>query len=261
MFMDKENKKKSNIRFVKGSIFNSKMQTLVNTVNCVGVMGGGLAKKFKEKYPAMFDDYVEQCKSKMIKTGRPTLWKGDRWVLNFPTKDDWRYPSELKWIKEGLTYFVDHYKEWGIESIAFPALGCNLGGLSWIEVRPVMENFLSMVDIPVEIYIPKLTPMERALEYILKEINANYLNDIEYMYVRRSMYPEPDSWTDWKKSKTLIVQIKGNRNAISSLMNKMKSLTDKTFTIDWEAGAKDEEIDIDKENVSIYTVIIKVINK
>lgn len=145
----------SNITIVRGNIFNTKAQTIVNTVNCVGVMGKGIALVFKLRYPLMFDIYKGFCKSKQIGIGKLWLYKGeenDPWVLNFPTKFHWKYPSKIEYIQLGLEKFVATYKEKGITSIAFPMLGTNNGGLDKAEVLPLMQKYLSQCDIPVEIF-------------------------------------------------------------------------------------------------------------
>ncbi len=148
----------SNIIFVRGNLFHSSMQTYTNTINTVGVMGAGIAKQFKTKFPAMFKDYQQRCEHHKVIAGEPYLWKptdeGTAWVLNFPTKQHWRGKSKIEWIEEGLAYLLHHYCEWGIQSLAVPALGCSLGGLKWEQVKPVMENYLGQLDIPVEIYEP-----------------------------------------------------------------------------------------------------------
>lgn len=143
----------------KGDIFNSTAQVLTNTVNTVGVMGAGLAKRFRERFPEMYEDYKERCRQKEVKVGLPYLWKppnGEgKWVLNFPTKKSWRGGSRLEWIEQGLKYLLEHYEEWGIQSLAMPALGCDLGGLDWeTQVKPLMIRYLSQMNIPVEIYEP-----------------------------------------------------------------------------------------------------------
>jgi O-acetyl-ADP-ribose deacetylase (regulator of RNase III) len=143
------------VKFVTGDIFNSSMQTLVNPVNCFGIMGRGIALKFKNRYPEMFDDYVIKCNSGVIQIGKPDIYKkAVPWVINFPTKNHWRDPSRFRYVKSGLDYLVDHYKEWGVESIATPALGCGLGGLEWNGVKVIIEEYLEKLEIPVEIYEP-----------------------------------------------------------------------------------------------------------
>lgn len=139
----------------KGNIFNSKAQTIVNTVNCVGVMGKGIALVFKLRYPKMFDEYVSLCKRHLISPGKLWIYKGEPdapWVLNFPTKFHWKYPSKIEYVESGLQKFVDTYEEKGITSIAFPMLGTHNGGLDKDEVQVLMEKYLNKCDIPIEIY-------------------------------------------------------------------------------------------------------------
>lgn len=135
------------------SIFESPAQTLVNTVNCVGVMGKGLAQAFREREPDMYAAYKRICDQKSLTPGKLWLWRGrGSWVLNFPTKVHWRNPSKLEWIEQGLEKFVSAYAAQGITEISFPLLGCGNGGLDWDDVRPVMEHYLSQVSIPVYIH-------------------------------------------------------------------------------------------------------------
>jgi O-acetyl-ADP-ribose deacetylase (regulator of RNase III) len=142
------------IQYSKGDIFDSKAQVIVNTVNCQGVMGKGLALAFKERFPDMFTVYQQDCKSGKLHIGRPTIYtKSTPWILNFPTKNYWRYPSKLDYLEKGLEFLVTHYEKVGITSIAFPKLGAQNGKLSWDEVGPVMAKYLSQLNIDVYIYI------------------------------------------------------------------------------------------------------------
>lgn len=143
------------IKYIQGNIFNSKCQTVVNTVNCVGVMGKGIAQVYKLRYPLMFNEYQEHCKNKLIKPG--VLWlfnkqKNAPWILNFPTKFHWKYPSKIEWIESGLQKFVETYEKKGITSIAFPLLGTHNGGLDIQEVKSLMDKYLSNCSIDIEIY-------------------------------------------------------------------------------------------------------------
>jgi O-acetyl-ADP-ribose deacetylase (regulator of RNase III) len=144
------------IKVVSGNIFESKAQTLVNPVNCVGIMGKGLAFEFKRRFPDMFDDYVKRCKSGQVRLGQPYLFKSQAlpWILNFPTKDHWRSASRIQDIIDGLCYLRDNYDEWGITSLALPALGCGYGQLEWRVVKPTICRYLNKLDIPVELYAP-----------------------------------------------------------------------------------------------------------
>ena len=142
------------IQYLRGDIFESDAQVIVNTVNCKGIMGKGLALAFKQKYPDMFNMYKQDCKTGRLHIGRPTLYqKSNPWILNFPTKDDWRQPSKLEYLAAGLEYLVANYKTVGITSIAFPKLGAQNGKLSWTEVGPLMAKYLSKLDIGVCVYI------------------------------------------------------------------------------------------------------------
>jgi len=141
------------VQVIKGDIFDSDTQTLVNTVNCVGVMGKGIALIFKQKYPKMFARYKELCDKKLIKVGSLWLYKAEaQWVLNFPTKDHWRNPSEIEYLKLGLKRFVETYEEKGITSISFPLLGASNGGLDPDVSLRLMKEYLKDVKIPVFIY-------------------------------------------------------------------------------------------------------------
>ena len=139
------------------SIFNQNVQTIVNTVNCVGVMGAGIALECRLRYPEMFEDYVNRCQRREVRIGKPYLYKyEDFWILNFPTKNHWKYKSKLEWIEAGLKYFRDNYKKWEIKSIAFPKLGCDKGGLDWEEVNNLIEVYLENLDIDIYICLDEL---------------------------------------------------------------------------------------------------------
>lgn len=146
----------SNITFKKGNIFSSDKQTIVNTINCVGVMGKGVALGFRLRYPEMYEKYKEFCKNKQIAIGKLWLYKqsqeDSQWVLNFPTKFHWKYPSKMEYLEVGLQKFVETYREKGIISIAFPLLGTHNGGLDKIEVLNMMYYYLEKCFIPIEIY-------------------------------------------------------------------------------------------------------------
>ena len=142
------------ITYLKGDIFSSPAQVLVNTVNTVGVMGKGVALEFKKRYPEMFSAYERVCKAKQLEIGKLFLWKGpEKWVLMFPTKVHWRNPSKIEYIEAGLQKFSATYADKGITSAAFPRLGCGNGGLDWKQVQPLMEQYLKNLPIPIYIYV------------------------------------------------------------------------------------------------------------
>ena len=152
-----------------GDMFSSDAQTLVNTVNCVGVMGKGVALAFKERFPEMYREYVRLCDAKRVHLGEPYLYKQltEPWILNFPTKDHWRSVSRLADIVSGLEYLEGHYEDWGITSLAVPPLGCGQGGLEWRVVGPTLYRHLSRLRVPVELYAPHGTkPFELTPEFL-----------------------------------------------------------------------------------------------
>jgi O-acetyl-ADP-ribose deacetylase (regulator of RNase III)/uncharacterized protein YwgA len=173
------------VKILMSDLLKSKTQTLVNTVNCVGIMGKGIALEFKEQFPDMFNDYVERCNRNELRLGKPYLFKRltPPWILNFPTKGHWRSVSRIEDIVKGLKYLLQHYKEWGITSLSVPPLGCGQGQLEWKIVGPTLYRYLSQLDIPVELYAPHDTPHE--------ELQPEFLDqDIDIKPVEPGLAPE-----------------------------------------------------------------------
>lgn len=164
--------------FRRTDIMESNAQTVVNTVNCVGVMGKGLAKAFKDRYPAMFEAYVAICDQGLLQPGKLWLWQdSDQWVLNFPTKKHWRQPSRLEWIEAGLEKFVREYAARGITEISFPRLGCGNGNLDWADVKPLMLRYLAHLPIPVYVHDHTVDiGMPEHLEVIAEALRAEKLS-------------------------------------------------------------------------------------
>lgn len=141
------------LKIIEGNLFDSNSQTIVNTINCFGVMGKGIALEYKKRFPDMFLRYKELCGKKLIRPGILWLYKADnKWILNFPTKDHWKNPSKIEYLESGLTKFLNTYKNKGITSIAFPLLGASNGGIDPDVSLEVMKKYLSQCDIEVEIY-------------------------------------------------------------------------------------------------------------
>ena len=143
-----------------GNLFDAGTEALCCTVNCVGVMGRGIALEFKHRYPEMFKEYANLCKRGFIQVGKVWIWwnpepGNPRYIINFPTKEHWRNPSKLEWISAGLADLNNRVMMIGIESIAIPALGCANGGLRFEDVRPLIEEKLNDLEIPVLLYEPQ----------------------------------------------------------------------------------------------------------
>jgi len=160
------------IKVLIGDIFESGAQTLVNTVNTVGVMGKGIALGFRQRFPEMYEDYVRRCQRREVQLTRPYIYRRltPPHIINFPTKDHWRSVSRLDDITEGLRYLQAHISEWGVMSLAVPPLGCGEGRLEWRVVGPTLYRHLHDLNIPVELYAPFGTPHEELrpefLEYL-----------------------------------------------------------------------------------------------
>lgn len=141
------------LNIIEGNIFTSTCQTIVNTVNCVGVMGAGIALEFRLRYPEMYLKYINLCNEKKMEVGKLWIYKShDRWILNFPTKTHWKYTSQISYLHAGLEKFVATYKARGITSVAFPLLGADKGGIPQDISLSIMKGYLENLDIAVEIY-------------------------------------------------------------------------------------------------------------
>lgn len=169
----------ADIREIKGNIFQSSCQVLVNTVNCVGVMGKGIALEFKRRFPEMYESYTIMCQRKLLKPGLLHLWtKSTPWILNFPTKNHWRYPSKIEYIDAGLKKFSDTYQQRGIQSIAFPELGTQAGKLAWKQVRESMYKYIEpLPKLTVEIYHFDPTSKDVLYEQFYQKVSQFKLED------------------------------------------------------------------------------------
>lgn len=148
------------MRFTQGNLLDADVEAVVNTVNTVGVMGKGIALMFKERFPKNYEAYAAACKAGEVQIGKMFVSSADeldgpRWVINFPTKEHWRPPTKLEWVREGLVALKDVIQEKQIRSIAIPPLGCGNGGLDWEVVRPLIEETLGdLKDVEIVVYEP-----------------------------------------------------------------------------------------------------------
>ena len=152
------------IRFVTGNLFNSNAEAVVNTVNCVGVMGRGIALQFKNKYPDNFKAYELACKRGEVIPGKMFVFElnqlvNPKYIINFPTKRHWRGVSRIEDIEAGLVDLVDVITQRQISSIALPPLGAGLGGLDWTVVREKIEfSLCRLSEVDIEVFEPNGTP-------------------------------------------------------------------------------------------------------
>lgn len=149
------------IYFKNTNLLQSDAEALVNTVNLVGIMGKGIALQFKEKFPLNFKLYQRACQKGELKIGEMFVTEtgqltGPKYIINFPTKTNWRANTKIEYIEEGLNDLITVIKEKNIKSIAIPPLGCGNGGLDWQDVKPLIESKLADIsdEIDIEIYVP-----------------------------------------------------------------------------------------------------------
>jgi O-acetyl-ADP-ribose deacetylase (regulator of RNase III) len=152
------------IRYKTGDLFQDNSQAIVNTVNCVGVMGRGIALQFKKSYPDNFKAYKDACSEGNVKPGKMFVYKtgaltGPEYIINFPTKRHWRGKSKIEDIESGLKNLNTIINQLNITSIAVPPLGAGLGGLNWADVKSLIESNLSeLSNVDITLYKPKGAP-------------------------------------------------------------------------------------------------------
>lgn len=186
------------IHYITGNILDSKAQALVNTVNTMGVMGKGIALQFKKEYPNNYKAYEKACKEGKIEVGKmfvsedSSTASGEKIIINFPTKTNWKKPSEYKYIEDGLDSLITTIQERKIKSIAIPPLGAGNGGLNWAKVKQLIEEKLQDLDVEIYVFEPtlqiqehlkkervKLTDARALLLYVLYDLvkNGEYVSE------------------------------------------------------------------------------------
>lgn len=157
------------IESAKGNLLEADAEALVNTVNCVGFMGKGIALQFKQAFPANFKEYEAVCKAGQLTPGRMLIHDNGalvnpRYIVNFPTKRHWKGNSRLEDVVAGLQTLVADVQRLGIRSIAIPPLGCGLGGLAWREVKPlIVDAFTALPDVRVLLFEPSGAPAAKSM--------------------------------------------------------------------------------------------------
>ncbi|WP_317382561.1 macro domain-containing protein [Megasphaera stantonii] len=180
------------IEYKHGDLLQCDAEALVNTINCVGTMGKGIALAFKNKFPDNFKAYKIACDKKEIRPGKMFVYDmsdlfNKKYIINFPTKDHWRGRSKLIYIKEGLWDFVRVINELNIQSVAIPPLGCGNGGLQWNVVKPLIEESLQNIKHNITVYI-----YEPPKRFVVIQSN-NILNPSRALLLcAMRIYQEPD---------------------------------------------------------------------
>ena len=182
------------IKFASGDMFDIPADIRINTVNCVGVMGAGVALAFKERFPEMFKAYKKECENKTIRPGKPHVWSDfylyeNLTIINFPTKDHWRNPSKYEYIESGLIWLVKFLKDYGTVKVTMPALGCGHGGLDWNKVKSLIKKYLDGLEATIYVFEPSDS---NKLERSLSKEQVRQLEDegIKEILPSDMLYPE-----------------------------------------------------------------------
>ena len=178
------------LTYLNTNLFKSPAQALVNAVNTVGVMGKGIALEFKNLYPDMYAAYRHRCKAGQLTIGKLFIYRTpNKVIVNFPTKQHWRQRSKVAYIQAGLEEFTKRYQDYSISSISFPQLGCGNGELDWeTEVKPIMEQYLKPLPIPVYIHLFPNRP-----DFVPERLDTSYVQQLQS---EREIIPFIQVWND-----------------------------------------------------------------
>lgn len=231
------------IEFVNGDFFDFDADIRINTVNCVGVMGAGVALAFKQKYPEMFKDYVKQCNKGLIRPGIPSVWEiGDMFskkleIINFPTKDHWRNPSEYEYIESGLKWLAVYLEKKQNVTVTLPALGCGHGGLDWDKVKGLIQRYLGHISNRILVFEPMSSKnagrksafsakdLDRFQIKTIKSTSSEYPQKLSF-YTEKDLYIFNGSVSYQKFDVTLIVSTKPTdeeKSVVGSLLDYCKN--------------------------------------
>lgn len=167
------------IRYTSGNLLEADADALVNTVNCVGVMGKGIALQFKQAFPENYEKYRQACQRGEVKLGRMFVFgtgnlMGTKFIINFPTKQHWKGKSKIEDVDRGLDTLVEVIRANRIKSVAVPPLGCGNGGLDWSIVRKLIHRKLGeLEDVNVLVFEPSGAPANREMKIATKEPNMS----------------------------------------------------------------------------------------
>ena len=263
------------IKFVSGNFFDYDTDIRVNTVNCVGVMGAGVALAFKEKYPEMFKEYVSMCRKKEVEPGKPHAWNsGDLFskpltIINLPTKIHWRNKSEYEYIDKGLVWLKDYLKDKKGLSVSLPALGCGHGGLDWNIVKEKISFYLDDSPAKVLVFEPsasKAVKNEIIINTKLKEqlqsfgIEILSTSDNKYpislkLFTEKTLFKKGSLSNLSKKTISLISSTKPDEKEKNIIENFLSFITDKNFNIIIGSSSFEKKI-IKSNKHQSFTIIL-----
>ena len=267
------------IKFVSGDFFDYEADIRVNTVNCVGVMGAGVALVFKKKFPDMFKDYYQACKRNEVKPGKPHVWKeisllSECTIINFPTKIHWRNPSKYEYIEGGLIWLRSFLENKAESTVTLPALGCGHGGLEWEIVKDMIIDYLGDLNTKILVFEPSSSHRKSENLDIENELNEQNIykllpSDKYYPYnlAGRSaieVYCKGNMELLNKKSISLITNFKPSDREKQALLKVIDELPIDQFVMVLGLG-NSYEIDLAKEILSrdfnvIFVIPVGILN-
>ena len=172
------------MKFVKDDFFDYDADIMVNTVNCVGVMGAGVALLFKNKFPEMFKDYSNACAKGEVQPGKPHVWKENNMfskvtIINFPTKMHWKNPSKYEYIEDGLIWLKKYLSGNKNSTVTLPALGCGHGGLDWKIVRNMITKYLGNLKANILVFEPESSTNSKLTNELIETLNENDIQRLQ----------------------------------------------------------------------------------
>lgn len=249
------------IQYVSGNFFDYDADIRINTVNCVGVMGAGVALMFKKRYPVMFKDYLHACKRNEVQPGKPHVWQNidllsNITIINFPTKVHWRNPSEYEYIEKGLIWLRNFLLNKESSTVTLPALGCGHGGLDWEKVKVMIEQYLGDLNTKILVFEPSSSTrdsIDKNYEIELKKKDINMLLSNDKFYPSKllgrsalKIYYKGNINLMGNKSIALVTNSKATEKEKKSLLRLIDELPTDKFVFLLGLG-NSYEVDIAKE--------------
>jgi O-acetyl-ADP-ribose deacetylase (regulator of RNase III) len=264
------------IEFVKGNFFDFEADVRINTVNCVGVMGAGAALQFKTKYPNMYDEYVQECKLGKVKIGKPHVWTDQNFfnnspiIINFPTKEHWKKPSEYDYVEKGLIWLRNYLIHNDTKTITLPALGCGHGGLDWGKVKPMIEHSLNNINTKILVFEPESSTKvesspELELELTLQGIKQISPSDPLYPFnivgkaASEILVRGNASLLNHPRLLSILINTKASDREKSAVLKSIESLNDQNDFVCFMAYNSSFEIDMIKQIIEKKLKVILLV--
>jgi len=257
------------LEFVKGNFFDYDADIRINTVNCVSVMGAGVALAFKTKYPEMFKEYVKSCKTGELKPGSPTTWSnGDMFssgitIINFPTKNHWRRPSKYEYVESGLKWLANYLQDKNDKVVTLPALGCGHGGLEWKNVKILINKYLRESPSKILVFEPSSSKKisNKSIDLIsLSNIGIKNISEESLLfpqslrnYTKKNLYIFGDNSENINFDFALICSTKPNDNEKNIIQQFIKFCIKNNLTVVFGSSVFEKKLAVEYANENLNT--------